>query len=113
MLRASILTAGAALALAGTAGAQTPAQGVARQLKASMAAHYKTTSPEIKFTTVTCKIAADRSSARCLAHFVDAPKRTAGVFTVMVTETAAGTAQAKTLGVACKDSKTGSKVSCF
>ena len=76
-----MLTAAAAAA----ALAVTPAQGLARRLKASMASYYAKSDPGLKFTTVTCKIATDRTTARCNAHFTVPAKHAAGVFVVAVT----------------------------
>jgi hypothetical protein len=113
--RLTVAAAAGALSLALTAGAaaQTPAQGLAKQLKASMVTYYAKTQPRIRLTTVTCKISADQTSARCLAHFANTSRRAVGVFTVSVTEDNSGVAHTKTVGVACKDAKTGKKVSCF
>jgi hypothetical protein len=100
-------TAAAAAALAAT-----PAQGLARQLKASMAAYYGKSDPGLKFTTVTCKISSDRTTARCHARFTVAAKHASGVFVVAVSGAAGGNVSTKTLSVSCKDSRTGKKIAC-
>jgi hypothetical protein len=105
------VAAGLLLIVTGVAGAVSPAVGLAKQLKGSMQSYYAKS--DLKFTTVTCKIAANGSVANCQAHFTVAAKRAVGVFQVRVTQTASGTARTKTISVACKDSKTGAKVSCF
>ena len=110
MLRA--VAVAAALMVTASAGAVTPAQGLARQLKASMQSYYARSEPGLKFTTVTCKIAGDRTSARCHAHFTFASKHAAGVFVVAVTGTGGGTVQTKTLSVSCTDTRTGKKRGC-
>ena len=110
MLRAAAVAAG--LAVTATAAGATPAQGLAKELKASMQSYYAKSDPGLKFTTVTCKIASDRSSARCNAHFTVVSKHAAGVFVVSVTGGTGGSAQTKTLSVSCKDTRTGKKRSC-
>ena len=103
-----MLTAAAAAA----ALALTPAQGLARRLKASMTSYYAKSDPGLKFTTVTCKIAPDRTTARCNARFTVASKQAAGVFVVSVTGGAGGNVTTKTLSVSCKETRTGKKVAC-
>jgi hypothetical protein len=98
----------AVLAVPLGAGATTPAAGLAKQLKASMQAYYKKSG--LKITTASCKITADRSSARCNVHFAAPAARAVGVFVVRVTATSNGEAQTKTLSVSCRDSKTGAKL---
>jgi hypothetical protein len=90
----------------------TPAQGLAAQLKTSMTAYYRKSDPGLKFTTVTCKIAADRTAARCNARFTVVSKHAAGVFVVAVTGVAGGNVRTKTLSVSCKDTRTGKKLAC-
>ena len=103
MLSAAAATAALAL---------TPAQGLARQLKASMASYYKKSDPGLKFTTVTCRISSDRTTARCNAHFTVVSKHATGVFVVAVTGGAGGTVSTKTLSASCKDTRTGKKIAC-
>jgi len=103
-----LLTAAAATA----ALALTPAQGLARQLKASMASYYAKRDPGLQLTTVRCKIATDRTTARCNAHFTVASKHAAGVFVVSVTGGTGGDVTTKTLSVSCKDTRTGKKIAC-
>jgi hypothetical protein len=103
-----LLTAAAAAA----ALALTPAQGLARRLKASMTSYYAKSDPGLKFTTVTCKIATDGTTARCNARFTVASKHAAGVFVVSVTGGAGGNVTTKTLSVSCKDTRTGKKIAC-
>ena len=96
------------LALCASAWAVSPAVGIARAVKSSIQAYY----PTLKFGKVTCSISAGRTSAICLAHFTAPAKQAVGVFTIKVTETAAGQAVTKTLAVSCKDAKTGAKLKC-
>jgi hypothetical protein len=111
VLRALALSLAAALALSAAAAAVSPAVGLARQLKSSMQSYYAKSG--LTFTTVTCTIAAARTTATCKAHFKAPAKQAVGIFTVKVTETTAGNAQTRTVAVTCKDSKTGAKVGCF
>jgi hypothetical protein len=90
----------------------TPAEGLAAQLKTSMTAYYRKSDPGLKFTTVTCKIASGRTSARCNAHFTVVSRHAAGVFVVAVTGAAGGNVRTKTLSVSCKDTRTGKKLAC-
>jgi hypothetical protein len=99
-------------AVAAVALSATPAQGLAAQLKASMSSYYKKSNPGLKFTTVTCKISSDRTTARCNAHFTVVSKRAAGVFVVAVTGAANGNVSTKTLSVSCRDTRTGKKLIC-
>ena len=92
--------------------ALTPAQGLARQLKASMTAYYRKSDPGLKLTTVTCKISSDRTTARCNAHFTVISKHADGVFVVAVTGGSGGNVSTKTLSVSCKDTRTGKKIAC-
>jgi hypothetical protein len=92
--------------------ALTPAQGLARRLKASMTSYYAGSDPGLKFTTVTCKIATDGTTARCNARFAVASKNAAGVFVVSVRGGAGGNVTTKTLSVSCKDTRTGKKIAC-
>jgi hypothetical protein len=89
-----------------------PAQGLAAQLKASMTAYYAKSDPGLKFTTVTCRIASDRTTARCNAHFTLAAKHAAGVFVVAVTGAAGGRVRTRTLSVSCTDTRSGKKRAC-
>jgi hypothetical protein len=92
--------------------AVTPAEGLARQLKASMASYYKKSDPGLKFTTVTCKIASDQTKARCNARFTVVSKHASGVFVVAVTGGVGGNVSTKTLSVSCEDTRTGTKIAC-
>jgi hypothetical protein len=103
-----LLTAAAAAA----ALAVTPAQGLARQLKASMTSYYAKSDPGLKFTTVTCKISSDQTTARCNAHFTVVSKHANGVFVVAVTGATGGNVSTKTLSVSCKDTRSGKKIAC-
>jgi hypothetical protein len=105
-------TAVGALAVTALAGGVTPAQGLARQLKTSMQAYYARSVPGLRFTTVTCKISADRASARCNAHFTVASKHAAGVFVVAVAAATGGKVTTKTLSVTCRDTRTGARRAC-
>jgi hypothetical protein len=102
----------AGLVVTAAAGAATPAQGLAKQLKASMQSYYARSEPGLRFTTVTCKISRARTSARCNAHFTFASKHAAGVFVVAVAGAGGGTVQTKTLSVRCTDTRTGKKRAC-
>jgi hypothetical protein len=110
VLRAAAVAA--ALAVTASAGAVTPERGLARQLKASMQTFYARSEPGLKFTTVTCKISKNRTSARCNAHFTFVSKHAAGVFVVAVMGTGGGRVQTKTLSVSCTDTRTGKKRAC-
>jgi hypothetical protein len=110
VLRAAAVAA--ALVVTATAGAVTPAQGLAKQLKTSMQSYYAKSDPGLKFTTVTCKISSNRTTARCNAHFTVAAKHAAGVFVVAITGAGGGQVQTKTLSVTCTDTRTGKKRSC-
>jgi hypothetical protein len=104
----------AALALSAVAGAATPSQMLAAQMKANMQAYYNKAYPGLKVTTVTCAIAKARTRANCKAHFTWAKRRALGVFTIMARiDTATGTVVPKTTGATCRDSKTGAKLVCF
>jgi hypothetical protein len=99
-------------AAAAAALAVTPAQGLARQLKASMASYYRKSDPGLNVTTVTCKISSDRTTARCNAHFTVVSKHATGVFVVAVTGGAGGNVSTKTLSASCKDTRTGKRIAC-
>jgi hypothetical protein len=103
-----LLTAAAAAA----ALAVTPAQGLALQLKASMTSYYAKSDPGLKFTTVTCKISSNQTTARCNAHFTVVSKHADGVFVVAVAGGAGGNVSTKTLSVSCKDTRSGKKIAC-
>jgi hypothetical protein len=77
-----------------------------------MTAYYAKSEPGLKFTTVTCKIAADRTAARCNAHFTVSAKHAAGVFVVAVTGAGGGQVRTRTLSVYCTDTRTGKKRDC-
>jgi hypothetical protein len=113
VLRALTVALAIALAASAAASATSPAAGLAKQLGSSMQSYYKSHVPGLKITTVSCKIASTGSSAACKAHFTIVKAREIGVFGVNVTETAAGSAQTKTVSIACRDSKTGKSVKCF
>ena len=85
---------------------------VLRHCSIDMTAYYAKSDPGLKFTTVTCKIASDRTTARCNAHFTLAAKHAAGVFVVAVTGAAGGIVTTKTLSVSCKDTRTGKQLAC-
>jgi hypothetical protein len=77
-----------------------------------MASYYRKSDPGLRFTTVTCKISSDRTTARCNAHFTVVSKHATGVFVVAVTGGAGGTVSTKTLSASCKDTRTGKKIAC-
>ena len=113
MLRASILTVAAALALSGTAGAATPAQSLAVRLKTSMQNYYVQANPKFKMGTVTCKIAASGKTARCNAHFTVTGAHAGGDFVLGVTiNKTTGQIHTKTLSAVCKDTQTGKTLKC-
>jgi len=102
----------AALAVTSAAGAVTPAQGLAEQLRASMKAYYAKSDPGLKLTTVACKISANLTTARCNAHFTVSSKHATGVFVVAVTGAVGGNVTTKALSVSCQDTRTGEKLAC-
>jgi hypothetical protein len=113
VLRALAAAVVAAVALTAAAGAATPNAMLAARLKANMQAFYTKAAPGLKITTVSCRIAANRASARCAAHFTVTAKQAIGVFQVAVAiNTATGGVQTKTLSATCKDAKTGAKLTC-
>jgi hypothetical protein len=104
----------AALTFSAVAGAATPSQMLAAQMKANMQAYYNKAYPGLKITTVSCTIAKSRTTANCKAHFTWVKQRAIGVFTVVDRiNTATGTVVPKTSGATCTDSKTGAKLVCF
>jgi len=113
VLRALAAAIAAAVTFTAAAGAATPNVMLASRLKANMQAYYTKAAPGLKITTVSCKIAANRASARCAAHFTVSAKEAVGVFQVAVAiDTATGGVQTKTLSSACKDARTGAKLTC-
>ena len=113
VLRASLLTVAAALALSGTAGAATPAQSLAVRLKTSMQNYYVQANPKFKMGTVTCKIAASGKTARCNAHFTVTGAHAGGDFVLGVTiNKTTGQIHTKTLSAVCKDTQTGKALKC-
>lgn len=102
--------------LAAGASATTPAQHVATQLKPQLAAALKKQYPTLKvtFTKITCQIAKSGKSGKCAAYFQIPAARAIGTFTIGLTiNPANGKYTWKQLSAACKDSKTGQKLSCF
>jgi hypothetical protein len=77
-----------------------------------MSSYYEKSDPGLRFTTVTCKISSDQTSARCNAHFTVTSKHANGVFVVAVRGGAGGNVSTKTLSVSCKDTRTGKKIAC-
>jgi hypothetical protein len=113
VLRAAAVAA-AALVLAGTAGAASPSQRLAAQMKANMQAYYNKAYPGLKIATTTCKIAPAGTSANCKAHFTWVKQRAVGVFTIVAKiDPSSGGVVPRTTGATCKDSKTGAKLVCF
>jgi hypothetical protein len=114
VLRTLALASAAALTLCAAAGAMTPAQALARTLKANSQAYYGKQIPGLKITTVTCKVASNDRHATCKEHFTVVKARAVGVFTVSAAiDPATGGVQTKTTGVSCKDTKTGKAFACF
>jgi hypothetical protein len=106
----------AALSLAASASATTPAEHVATQLKGQLAASMKTRYPTLKvtFTKVTCAIAKTGKSGRCAAYFQIPAARAIGTFAIGLTiNPSTGKYTWKQISAACKDSKTGQKLACF
>ncbi len=116
LLRSSavaVAIAAATLAVGAPAGAATPATMLAKTLKGSMQKYYGKTVPGLRITSVTCKIAAARTSALCRAHFTVESERAVGVFKVSaLIDRSTGGVRTKTLSAACYDSKTGAKLTC-
>ncbi|HUK45623.1 MAG TPA: hypothetical protein VLV28_10025 [Gaiellaceae bacterium] len=113
MLRAAALALTAALALSAAASAMTPAQALAKQLKKSMQAYYTKSNPGLKITTVKCTIAKSGKSGHCVAHFTVASQHAEGVFQLQETiDPTIGSVSTKTVGVSCKDTRTGKKRPC-
>jgi len=106
----------AALVLAASASAATPAQHVAAQLKPQLQAALKKQYPTLKvtFTKITCAIAKNGKSGRCAAYFQIPAARAIGAFTIGLTiNPSTGKYTWKQLAAACKDSSTGQKLACF
>jgi hypothetical protein len=113
VLRGSILSVAAALALSATATAATPAQSLAARLKTSLQNYYVQANPAFEMGVVTCKIAAGGKTARCNAHFTVTGAHAGGDFVLSVTiNRTSGEIHTKTLSAVCKDTKTGKTLHC-
>jgi hypothetical protein len=105
--------AAAALLLSAAALAATPNElALAKTLKAQMQRTYNAKRPGTTFTTVTCKINAAMTGAKCVAHFTRKSQNLKGVYQVSVTADAAGNANWRATSAACTNLKTGAKVKC-
>ena len=108
-LAGALLLTPAALA----SGSATPNEiGLAKSLKVNMQRAYGAKAPGTKFTTVTCKISADMTSAKCVARFTRTKLSLKGVYRVTVTADASGNANWRATSAACTSLKTGAKVKC-
>jgi hypothetical protein len=111
-LRAALVAAAVSLLLAPcalAAGTATPNEiGLAKQLKGEMQTYFTKKVPGTKLTTMTCKIASDQTSAKCVARFTRASLR--GVYQVTVAADATGNANWQITSVSCTNAKTGKKV---
>ena len=68
------------------AGTATPNElALAKTLKAQMQRTYNTKRPGTRFTTVTCKINAAMTGAKCAAHFTRKAQNLKGVYQVTIT----------------------------
>jgi len=85
---------------------------LAKTLKAQMQSTYNAKRPGTTFTTVTCKINAAMTGAKCVAHFTRKSQNLKGVYHVSVTADAAGNANWRATSAACTSLKTGAKVKC-
>jgi hypothetical protein len=106
----------AALVLAASASATTPAEHVATQLKPQLQASLKKQYPTltVTFTKVTCSIAKNGKSGKCAAYFQIPAARAIGAFTIgLKIDPSTGKYTWKQLAAACKDSSTGQKLACF
>jgi hypothetical protein len=106
----------AALVLAASASATTPAQHVAAQLKPQLLSALKKQYPTLKvtFTKVTCAIAKSGKSGRCAAYFQIPAARAIGTFGIGLTiDPSTGKYTWRQISASCKDSKTGQKLACF
>lgn len=111
---AAAVSAALALTGAGGAGAATPSQMLATQMKARMQTYYNKAYPGLKITTVTCTIARAATSAACKARFTWVKRRAIGLFTIAAKiDPATGSVVPRTTGASCRDSKTGAKLVCF
>jgi hypothetical protein len=86
---------------------------LATALKANMVRAYKTSSPELAFTKVTCALPNMATTAHCRAHFTITSQRVVGWFNVTATiDRSSGGVRYRTAKPICKDSKTGAPVGC-
>ena len=112
-LRAGLVALAASCLLVPAALAATPNElGLAKDLKKDMQLTYKSKAPGTKFTTVTCKINAAQTGARCVAKFTRASKNVKGSYVVSITADSAGNAQWSAVSASCTKLKTGAKVKC-
>jgi hypothetical protein len=111
--RAALAAAAGALLLVPCALAATPNElGLAKALKTQMQRTYAAKAPGTKITTVTCKINAAGTGAKCAAHFTRSSQKLKGVYRVTVSADASGNASWKATSVTCANIRTGAKVKC-
>jgi hypothetical protein len=94
-------------------GAATPNEiALAKTLKTEMQRTYNARHAGTRFTTVTCRINAAGTGARCVAHFTRKAQGLKGSYRVTVAADAAGNASWKATSVSCANLRTGAKVEC-
>ena len=105
--------AAVALVVPSIAGAANPNRQLAASLKGSMSTYYAKAEPGLKITTVTCKIAAAGTTARCQAKFTMVAKRAKGVFQLAIQiDRSTGGVTTHTVSAKCADAKTNRAISC-
>jgi hypothetical protein len=110
---AALAAAACGLLLAPCAPAATPNElGLAKALKTQMQRTYGTKAPGTKITTVTCKINAAGTGARCAAHFIRSSQNVRGVYQVKVTADANGNTNWKATSASCTHLRTHAEVDC-
>jgi hypothetical protein len=104
----------AVLAFAGSAQAATgDGAKLAAALKGNMVRAYKTSSPELAFTKVTCVLPSMATTAHCKAHFTIVSQRVIGWFPVTASiDRNTGGVRYRAAKPICKDSTTGAPVGC-
>ena len=112
VLRALLVVA--ALALTGSAQAATgDGAKLAKALKANMVRAYKSSSPELAFTKVTCVLPNNATTAHCKAYFTITSQRATGFFSVTASiDRSTGGVRYRTAKPICQDSNTGAPVGC-
>jgi hypothetical protein len=111
-LRATIAAAAVALLLVPCALASSTATpneiGLAKALKVQLQTYFKKKVPGTKFTTVSCKISRDQTTAKCAARFTRGKLK--ATYQVAVAADAAGNTNWQVDSVACANAKTGARV---